>query len=1121
MKKLFVVLILTLFTTLSFAEVININENPFSVNVLSSSESETVIEYKFGSFEREALEIDGEIYYDLTLANEVNSYEEGSPSLPSITRSIIIPDDALMSVSIMESEFVEFNMQVLPSKGILNRKINPKDVPYQFSDTYETNAFYPETAAVLGEPYIMRDYRGLTVKAQPFVYNPQTQTLRVYTYLVLEVKATGVDTRNVKQRSSAKRNVYFSEIYRNHFINYFTSERYDTVEEQGRIVIISYGDYIDEMMPLVNWKLQKGIQCDIYDVADIGANASNISTFIEDEYDLNDGLTFVLLIGDAGEIPGKNGNQDPVYGCLEGNDFYPEVFISRFSAQTEAQVETQVERTLYYERDIVDGDWLHKGLGVASNQGSGDDNEYDDEHIDFIRDKLLDYTYTEVGQEYDSNGGSIGGAMNTLNAGTSIVNYCGHGSPTSWGNGAPMSVSNVNNLENDNMLPFIVSVACNNGQFPEYTCFAEAWLRATNSDTGLPTGAIAFYGSTISQSWDPPMRAEDHVNDLLVGWNYSTNEELEQKFTIGGLFFNGSCNMMDVYGTSGINEFKHWTIFGDASLLTRTDTPAVMNVVHQPTLFIGVNNFEVNTGVENALVCLSYENEILGSGYTDEAGNLNLDLQNVPTVPTDLLLTITGYNKVTYIEDIQLIPNDGPYMVVDSYLPDANGDDYIEAGETVYLQVSLYNLGAEAADNVNMSIFTDDTYITVTDDYEDFGLVESDETITIEDAFCFEVSEITPDLHEIQFTVLITSGENTWTSFIDLIAYEPNVFSVNPESFEVTLNRFETMEDVLSLINNSDRIINYTIRTQELFGGREITDSYVVCSTDEFTPGETVDWYFTVYNMSPDNEWLTDVDIEFPAGVTVNSATNFVGGSGGDLLYDETVGEAVSINWHGETALGYGLIHSAQAATAMVNVTTTTEFAGNIALAYTITGDGYGNDPHVIYGTMDIDYPLSWISLAYSSGTLQGSETHDIPVTFDAGEMEEGLYTCEIFISDVEDRDYMRVPVYLTVSTGVGADDDAIVNGNVHLGNYPNPFNPVTTISFSVSSDVKEAELDIYNIMGQKVKSYIVNTSGQQEMYSVVWDGTDDEGSTTASGIYFSKLKAGRFTSTKKMILMK
>ena len=161
-------------------------------------------------------------------------------------------------------------------------------------------------------------------------------------------------------------------------------------------------------------------------------------------------------------------------------------------------------RTIEYEKRPQSGaDWYHKGMGVASNQGPGDDDEYDDEHIDNIRADLLGFTYTEVDQIYDPTGTA---AMVTagLNDGRSVINYCGHGSTTSWSS-TGFSNTHVDALANDNMLPFIISVACVNGQFSSYTCFAEAWMRATNG--GEPTGAIGFYGSSINQSWDPPMDA--------------------------------------------------------------------------------------------------------------------------------------------------------------------------------------------------------------------------------------------------------------------------------------------------------------------------------------------------------------------------------------------------------------------------------------------------------------------------------------------------------------------------------------------------------------------------------------------------------------------------------------
>ncbi len=85
--------------------------------------------------------------------------------------------------------------------------------------------------------------------------------------------------------------------------------------------------------------------------------------------------------------------------------------------------------------------------------------------------------------------------------------------------------------------------------------------------------------------------------------------------------------------------------------------------------------------------------------------------------------------------------------------------------------------------------------------------------------------------------------------------------------------------------------------------------------------------------------------------------------------------------------------------------------------------------------------------------------------------------------------------------------------------NYPNPFNPETNISFSLS-ETGQVSLEIYNIKGQKVKT-LADGIYEKGEHMVNWDGNDDSGKPVSSGIYFYKLKDGRYTSTKKMILMK
>jgi hypothetical protein len=85
--------------------------------------------------------------------------------------------------------------------------------------------------------------------------------------------------------------------------------------------------------------------------------------------------------------------------------------------------------------------------------------------------------------------------------------------------------------------------------------------------------------------------------------------------------------------------------------------------------------------------------------------------------------------------------------------------------------------------------------------------------------------------------------------------------------------------------------------------------------------------------------------------------------------------------------------------------------------------------------------------------------------------------------------------------------------------NYPNPFNPRTTIAFTIPK-ASEISLSIYDISGKFVKS-LINEPMAAGYHSVIWDGTDDNGSSVASGVYFYKLKSKGYEETKRMILLK
>jgi len=87
--------------------------------------------------------------------------------------------------------------------------------------------------------------------------------------------------------------------------------------------------------------------------------------------------------------------------------------------------------------------------------------------------------------------------------------------------------------------------------------------------------------------------------------------------------------------------------------------------------------------------------------------------------------------------------------------------------------------------------------------------------------------------------------------------------------------------------------------------------------------------------------------------------------------------------------------------------------------------------------------------------------------------------------------------------------------------NFPNPFNPSTTIAFDIPEGQKvHVTLNVYNMRGQLVRS-LVNEVRNEGAYQIQWDGMDNNGGKVSSGVYFYRIKAGDFSNTRKMVILK
>ena len=664
MKTKVLTLLLLLLPFISFGQ---------EYELLSSSESNIKIDVQVPRFRTKKVNTPQGEANVITAYKAMNRAEAGEPDLPMIVIPTVIGDQALMQVNVVKAEYLDYkNMEIAPSKGDFPRSINPEDVPYTYGEVYQRNAFFPAQIARLDEPYIHRDVRGQNIVITPYLYNPVTKVLRVYFHLVLDMANIGTDDRNIIENRSKTMvlDPEFKAIYESRYINYKESmAKYSPIEENGELLVICHDAFMNAMEPFVTWKKQIGRPTTMVGTSVTGTSADAIKTYISNYYTTHQNLTDVLLVGDVAQIPGVyisagsgysgySGYGDAQYGQTAGNDYYNELIVGRFCCENEAQVTNHVNKVLNYERDL-DGTatWLSVGQGVSKNEGAGSGHygESDYQHIDYIRNDLLNYNYTEVYRDYQGVSGTTASNANDvsqhINEGVSIINYCNHGSETSWGV-FNYSNSHVNALTNDYKLPYVISVACLNGKYDHggNGCFAEAWMRATNNSNGNPTGAIGGMFSYISQPWTPPQYGQDEMVDILV-----ESQSNNIKRTMGGVSINGNMKVLD----QGANQnpikgtYNTWILFGDPTLTLRNATPTAMNVSHDNEIDATATSFTVNaTNGEGALATLTKDGEIMGSATI--ANGMATIAFDAPGEEGEAVLTVFGYNKTTYISTLSI-----------------------------------------------------------------------------------------------------------------------------------------------------------------------------------------------------------------------------------------------------------------------------------------------------------------------------------------------------------------------------------------------------------------------------------------------------------------------------------
>ncbi|MBN1755056.1 T9SS type A sorting domain-containing protein [bacterium] len=572
----------------------------------------------------------------------------------------------------------------------------------------------------------------------------------------------------------------FRNICQAHIMNsdYF-NDKYNLIYEPhstgygARYIVIVHDAFYSQIQPLALWRHQKGFKTRVVTLSELGGNSfENIRNYIQNSYDYWDiKPEYVLLVGDSellavGTHDNYYPNTDNYYGMVDGDDYFADIFIGRIPANlSDDNAETIVNKVLQYELHPFLGgdDWFLKATCVVANDYDESDISYM-EASNYIRDLLLSNGFIRVDLYTTEGGYSRSHVRNAINDGRAFVNYRGVAG-SDWVDPFDNILygSYINNI---NCLPVITSVTCLTNCFIDYDYyFCESWI-----NYGSPSnlrGAVGTYGSTCA-SWNTPERSslnKGFYRTILVDSVYS----------FGGAMVGGKFDMVEEFGAHSENtvkEYYDYNILGDPALSMWTAVPGSIEAVFPAIIPFGYVEYgaTVTSGgipLEGALVCVAAEDtSVYDYGYTDAAGHVSLFSFSI--IRDTANITVTYPNHIPFIGKIA-IQATGPYVLyVDHDLNDTaggNGDHYPNPGEDIGVEVEFTNFGNETARGVRAFLRNTNPYVNMVDSLSVIGDIDSFESSTSEDNFCFFISPDCPNLNIMNFQLIVSDeAGSTWVS---------------------------------------------------------------------------------------------------------------------------------------------------------------------------------------------------------------------------------------------------------------------------------------------------------------------------------------------------------------------
>ena len=752
-------------------------------------------------------------YFQLSFENTIQSAKAGEPSLPFYPIKLMLPPgEVVVSMEIIREneQAIEGTYQLMPYQP--SRPLSlPNATEFYFNeDVYNSEAAYPKEAGKKPGTHFMNGYGFALGAFTPVNFIPATGELSYFESVTIILHTAPQD-----KATSALKNLQASPEIRIHAQQFADNSeaisQYQITENrdagQYKLLVITTDQYSGSFSELTDMYFERGIKSQVVTKESINQTETGqdlqekIRNYIIGQYQ-NNGVEFVLLGGDVELIPYRGfycyvqsggGYEDDgipsdlYYSALDGNwnddgdnkwgepdedDLLPDVAVARFPFSNASELENIIHKSHYYQNFPVTGE-LTNALMAGEYLYSGPDT-WGSDYLELLIGEHSDNGYTTYGIPEDYNYQKLYeeiqpwskyDLMNAINSGKQFVHHVGHASQTYV---AYMSNSDITNANfsgangTTHNYTLLQTHGCDCGAFDYSDCILEKMVTIDNF-------AVAVMGNS-RYGWFNEGQTEGpaaHMHREMVDALYH-----EKMRFLGEAFKESKIQTAPWVEANGQWEegalrwnFYDLNILGDPAMSVWTDEPISIDVTYENELIIGTTSTDVNvmsggSPMENFVCTIIKDGVICGIGITDADGNASITFDQEISQPGVANLIVNGRNCLPVNFELNFIAGGEPYVVFyDAQINDEQGNNnqLADYSEAIMLDVTLENVGLADAENLMVTLRSDDAYISITDSTENYGNIQAGQLVTIENAFACAVGNNIPDQHEIYFTLYCQS----------------------------------------------------------------------------------------------------------------------------------------------------------------------------------------------------------------------------------------------------------------------------------------------------------------------------------------------------------------------------